>query len=614
MKFKTLIDLYSFLNIKGLEYHDSHNIGQLFKELRDSYKRKKEKAICQWEIDVFNFSIKDNFLQPLISYTSENGIINEYPSLKNFDDRSFSYLIGRLDKCVAPNIKAHYAHFLWLSPCKHRQYAKIAIDSYLLAIKSYQFIPLSESKDIDLQLRQFLRNAYILTRTIKEKMDPIIETVSMLVEKIDPQNRSEDYFLLALSQVVMMDFKIFNSPNIISIFKEKLQSASSNLMRLNEFDQAIDILNVQIVFEKKTKKSIESLLLIVAECWEKLANNRIDGSNMVVLDFLRSALEIYKKIKDKDSIKRIEKQILKSRDKLNLKEFSQTFDLTSQIKKYRKAADILTNNNSEYIFSVLSLDKSIIPTIKSIEEQTNKSKKDTPFLFIIPTQIYDRRGNTIQHFVSEEELFFNGLLKTLGYIQKLSINFVLREIMFQGINKRKLTANSFIDYLRKNTWLGSNIQKISPGGDKLVYNWIDQISPSIFLYFNNMEAYFCDQRHYPNMILPIDSLTLKIEGLIRDICELLNITTFYTEIDIHNKTISKEKDLNTLLRDQSLKELLDPDDLFFLRYLFIEKASCNLRNDVAHSLMISEEYTIDKFHLILLSILRLGKYTLKPNK
>jgi len=42
MNFKTLSDLYSHLDIKGLEYHDSHNIGQLFKELRDFSKGKKK--------------------------------------------------------------------------------------------------------------------------------------------------------------------------------------------------------------------------------------------------------------------------------------------------------------------------------------------------------------------------------------------------------------------------------------------------------------------------------------------------------------------------------------------------------------------------------------------
>ena len=614
MNFKTLSDLYSHLDIKGLEYHDSHNIGQLFKELRDFYKRKKEKSICQWEIDVFSFSIRDNLLQPFISYTSENGIINEYPSLKNFDDQAFFYIKKRLETCVSPNIKAHYAHFLWLSPEKHRQFANIAIDSYLAAIKSFQSIPLSESKDIDLQIRQFLRNAYMLTKSIRAKPGPIVEIVTELIQKFDPNNLSQGYFLLALSQLVMSDFKIFYSPQIINTFIEKLSSTSSNLLKSDEYEQAIDIIKVQIVFENKIEKPIKSLLITIAECWEKLANNRKDDSNMVVLEFLRSALEIYKKIKDIENIKRIEKKILESKDKLNLKQFSQTIDITSQVKVIRKAADKLTNNNPDVILSVLSLDKSIIPSKKTLKEQTNRSKKENPLQYIVSTQIYDKRGNTVQHFVSDEELFFNGILKTLGYIQKLSINIVLREIIFQGIKKRKLTAKNFIEFLRNNTWLGFNIEKVSPGGDKLVYNWIDQISPSIFEYFNNMDAYFYDQRHYPNMILPIDSLTLKIEGLIRDLCEILKITTFYTELDNHNKTISKEKDLNALLRDQSLNYLLDPDDLFFLRYLFIEKAGNNLRNDVAHSLLISEEYTIDKFHLILLSILRLGKYNLSPKK
>jgi hypothetical protein len=200
------------------------------------------------------------------------------------------------------------------------------------------------------------------------------------------------------------------------------------------------------------------------------------------------------------------------------------------------------------------------------------------------------------------------LLKTLGIINKLSIDLVLKEIMYQGIKKEKLTANNLIIFLRKNTWLGLNFKKTSPGGDELVYNWIDQISPSIYYYFDQMHVHLANQKYYPNLIMPIDSLTLKFEGLFRDLCEMLGISTFYTETDIHKKVISKERDLNSLLRDQNLMSIIDQNDLFFFKYFFIEKSATNLRNDVAHSLMIADEYTINKFHLLILCLLRIGKY------
>ena len=61
--------------------------------------------------------------------------------------------------------------------------------------------------------------------------------------------------------------------------------------------------------------------------------------------------------------------------------------------------------------------------------------------------------------------------------------------------------------------------------------------------------------------------------------------TFYLDKDTLNRNISKEKDINSLLREEKLIALFDHDDLFFLKYLLVERAGYNLRNDIANKIM-----------------------------
>ena len=52
---------------------------------------------------------------------------------------------------------------------------------------------------------------------------------------------------------------------------------------------------------------------------------------------------------------------------------------------------------------------------------------------------------------------------------------------------------------------------------------------------------------------------------------------------------------------------------FFFKFLLVEKAGYNLRHRVAHSLMKYNDYHIDLMNLLLIAILRFGKYDFVRN-
>ena len=103
----------------------------------------------------------------------------------------------------------------------------------------------------------------------------------------------------------------------------------------------------------------------------------------------------------------------------------------------------------------------------------------------------------------------------------------------------------------------------------------------------------------------IDFLTPKFESIIRIIANELGIAV----TKVLDKGDSQFTTLENILQEQKLKDIFNEDDLFLFKHTFI-KEGLNIRNDVAHGLLMPEEYTADKAMLVFLSILRLGKGTM----
>ena len=109
----------------------------------------------------------------------------------------------------------------------------------------------------------------------------------------------------------------------------------------------------------------------------------------------------------------------------------------------------------------------------------------------------------------------------------------------------------------------------------------------------------------PNFILTIDSLILKIEGILKLVYSIDNIIKEPT-----GNGATQDKSLTKLLEDEKC-DLISEDDLFFLKYLLIDKSGIYLRNKVAHSLMKKEDYYWGNANLLILALLKICAFKLK---
>ena len=106
-------------------------------------------------------------------------------------------------------------------------------------------------------------------------------------------------------------------------------------------------------------------------------------------------------------------------------------------------------------------------------------------------------------------------------------------------------------------------------------------------------------------VLAIDSLAPRLEGLLRDRCQRQGIATVRTKSE-GSALVTREREINELLRDPEVEAMLGEDNTLFLRAVLAEQSGFNLRNKVAHALMLPGEYNLFSTHWLLVGVLRLG--------
>jgi hypothetical protein len=145
----------------------------------------------------------------------------------------------------------------------------------------------------------------------------------------------------------------------------------------------------------------------------------------------------------------------------------------------------------------------------------------------------------------------------------------------------------------------------------------DTILPPIKLAFDEFSKLIQDNTYSPNLIPIIDSLSIKIEGLLRFFCQKLGIPTFKrTKVT----DIIMEKNLDDLLSNLqhrpegeniNITNFIE-EDRILIKYFLSEKAGQNLRNEVAHGLMEIYDYSLTQIPVLLSIILKISKYKFIP--
>ncbi len=586
MNFNSLDEYYDYLENDNEFSPLDLNTFRYIKALRDKIEDENIKKFCSYELFFTDFSIEEGKHIPKFQCGA-----NAYPTLELFDD-NFEYIKTRSNKAQNPKYKAKYNHLLWLSPQKHIDFAKQAIESYLLHLKNSSFLV-----DDNFQCNSFVnyyKNLFVLSQKIGHKKDEIITYFVLLLES----EKLNDFTKCAL-----MDFIVKNLKNIDSSIKQTFfDYTKSRIIHLA--DRELECyLNLLVLLCQKLNISPN-------EYHERLGDYHIyqlqkeNNNGFISHYYFTNALEEYKKAKNKVKIEQTAVLLEQAKKTIDLKKVS--FELKDEkinddfnqwwdfIKK--KINFLIENKNDKEIFEYLILEQ-LFPKADKLNQEIRPITLD-----FVSTMTFDINKN-----ISKNK---SGIINPYSlHINSFTINHI-GLVLLQGFKIGKISFESLINYLKNDSWYGQEFTYMDTNNETQGFNWLELLTPALQSYFIQTEIDLKTNSHNSQgYILAIDSLVLKFEGLLRELSRLIGAQT----IEIKDNGTEERISFDKLLENEKLKALIPEDDIAFLKFLFTS-SGINLRNNVAHCFFTTKNYTSAVMHLLIVALLRLGNYKLETKE
>jgi hypothetical protein len=575
-QFKTIQEVYAFVETNALQLERYWDIVDLFVKYRNYASTDEEKQKAQWEVEAFMFHFKGAKLFSFSYSTGKDiGTVQEFPQLDEFQKEAFEYLQNRAESSKNYLLLAKYNHLLWKAPkgIKNRKYALSAIDAYINAIKeNYKLYQTDKNKETPLQIGQLFETLVALCNEVKEGITELKELTKFLL--FDAKD-FEFYTLHGIIDDMIAYEKIFKPEdfaNTLSIFKADLKK---------EKEKGDDFLKVNYHLPSAIKVAIKTNADV--KYWH----------NQVGLAHLRIAEKETEEDRNWLKAQSYYQAILAFTLSGNEKQRKETEQLNADLKPFV----VLNNVEIKFDDEIQNLLKINQEWIKANAEEILKQSPAVIYSAIASGFLFPKYDGILK--ASKNQDIYHLYSFQIGNSATAFLHFVFVE----GIKSGHLTFENFLLFLIEKSWIGKPHYKVGLGKEKIEQNWIALLTPAIVEFFVQMQSWLSSKYYRPNFVLCIDSLALKIEGVLRNFCERANIP-----VSVGKTKGMKEVFINDLLENVSLKEYFNQDDMLFFNFLFSGEGGLNMRNNIAHCFYYYEEYHPDKMFLLIAALLRIGKY------
>lgn len=594
----------SFMEENALQLERSNQMLEYLIKIRDLFDSSDSKYKVQWEYEYAYLEFRSEKLFSFShSYQKERDIL-KFPDLESMNKEAFKYLKERAASTSNPLLKAKYNHLLWKGPkgIKNREYGELALAAYIEVIKIY----LGEFKEAgDENLYQIDVHFEILCSLcleVNSHQKEIKQFSQMLLAKLG----LPFWFKASILEEMAKHPRLFKKGDFdghLQLYREEFNKTEK---RTDYISLASRHLLNAIDIAQKLATPPNEWYTMIGQCFLKLAEEETDESRYwIKQDYHAKALQAFLWAGNTEMKAKAAKLYSELKPKVNLPTHEYQFKLTDeQVKalKEEEAAEkrwvkgLLDEGSFDKVYAFLTSGV-FFPSISEIKVTAAKTRM--PWADMATVVAFDENKN-IRH-AEQDQLNFERQL----YGQHL-FNYTLRlsqRILHGGIKKGVLTYENFVHYLHKNTWLGRTFLETDLGGNPVEQNWIGQIAPSIVEYFVQTESSLQSKYYVPNFVLCIDSLVLKFEGLLRNFAAQLSVPTATT-----SSKGMREIYIHEILEHEIIKRHFNEDDLYFFKYLFTDHG-LNLRNKVAHCFQRDDDYPESKMILLILALLRVGKYS-----
>ncbi len=597
--FTDIADAYAKSEELAHQVKFENGLANAFQKLRDQFGKAGDKVSlekCQVELEVQSFVFVEGKVHPLFVMEFP------FPDLSKYSDENLTYLKDRHASVKNPTLKARYAHLLWESKIKHVDFAKSAIDSYIDSIKQIQAFELVEpKKSRGHRITKSIESLWVLSSSVSYKIQESVELITNTFLNYaynNPSSCSVRLFILNLGLGDWKNLGFHLYQHVETVFEK--QKTMTDLFGVMEW-----LLILGRIDSKQKLKTVQWKTLLGA-IYEELAEAFLKNENPAGGSYLVKAIEIYKSLKNATKVSELEKKYDKAKKSVRFGSHQQSIDLTKPATEAANFADTLIKENGTGILSYLRDNPTLIPKISDIRLESESMLEDMPLQRDMPQTILDHRGNAVEHFSTREEIKRKWDLYTYNFHIECEKILLLRAIFIKGVEAGAITPDSFETYLRDETWLSYQRKAWSPAVES-EETFLELVLPSIRYFIGQTKSVLENSKQSPDFVLCADSLALKIEGLLRDLCEQSGEVTFFMRDDKGGRKVVNEQDINSLLYTTTIKNLFSEDQLFFLRFILIEKAGVNWRHKVAHSLSFFPEYSFNLMVQLIMCLLIVAK-------
>lgn len=585
-EFANIDEYYTYLENDDNFSHLDLNTYKYVTALRDKTEDEKTKKLCSYELFFADFSIEKSVQVPKWQVGGQS-----YPSLEQFDD-NFEYIKTRANNVKNPKYKAKYNHLLWLSPQKHIDFAKQAIESYFSYSENSSFP--ADDNLLCFSFGRNFENLFLLSQAVNYKKD---EVINYFVSLLETEKLND------CTKFSLMKFIIENCKKNNTIVTQTFFDYSKNQLERLDSKVLDSYLKLLVILSQKLNTS-------PSEFHEKLGDYHISqlqtekNKGFIAHHYYTNALEEYKKANNKIKIEETAVALEQAKKTIDLKKISVSLEdeemnkLLNQWWEITKAEtnQLIEKADSVGIYGHLII-KKIFPKAEKLNEEVS-----TPFLDLVTTLAFDINKN-----VSKKKT--SGINPYFVHINNFSIRQIWL-VFLEGIKSGKISYESLINFLKNNSWYGKDFTYLDTNNEVQGFDWIELLSPSLQSFFVQTEIDIKTNKHHSQgYILAIDSLVLKFEGLLRELSRMIGAQTIEIKVDGTQERISFEK----LLENEKIKALIPEDDIAYFKFLFLSDGM-NLRNNVAHSFYTTKKYTSATMLLLIVALLRLGNFEIKTTE
>ncbi|OGH38549.1 hypothetical protein A3F59_01970 [Candidatus Roizmanbacteria bacterium RIFCSPHIGHO2_12_FULL_38_13] len=595
----------------------SFSLGDHFRTSRDLaffiLEDKKMSDQFQALINVFSFEVYEDEFRPKMSGTDDSGEFWSFPNIKEFQQADIKFLRIFLTKYKHPKIISRIAHFLWMIEKDHKM-AQLAVDQYLVVATKLKGLITNEPKNTPaFEISKALQSAYTIAKKVNYNVNKVNQSIADTILNFDNQSSSRWAITRRLIGLALTNKKEYGEDfweNTIKICKKMAdeQEEKNNLFFARNFLELGEKIE-KSVFKLDDKKWRQKIALSLEQEAEK------HKESFVQSEFLVKAITEYRRLGDNAKVEELEKNLQESKQNMKFETFEKKMDISEWVAQIRtRFKTIVEKESKEQLLVRLTMDRSILPKYEEVKQQAEKNKKEYPISFLFSHVLVDESGDIPRKYDTELEKEYLSLLHQ--YYFSLMTSEPLVTVLFEElVEAEKLDLDAIQKYMIKCLWYGKEYDLRDTETKKVIFKsrkWIDILTPGIQAYLNALSMIKNkDIKGGRNsLILAVDSLSPKIEGIIREFYETIDKPVTKIKTERGGKQVTEKKGLDELLRESYASEIFGDDLLFLMKYVLMEISGYNLRNNVSHALMFRENYLLIYAHWLFIIILRLGAYQL----